>query len=88
MLKVPDRDHDASEQWHHLERVLDRKHDYTGGVVFAGEMRRLRDDLALFCRNRGCRWCSPTWKPSSTRPVDSPPGQQVIGGHGNGGIPW
>ncbi len=51
VLKVPDRDYDASAQSHHLARVLDRKHDYVGGVVFAGEMRQLRGDLAAFCRD-------------------------------------
>ncbi|GAB1510316.1 sugar ABC transporter substrate-binding protein [Actinophytocola sp. KF-1] len=50
VLKVPDRDSDASAQAHLLERVLERKHDYMGGVIFAGEVDILRDDLAMFCR--------------------------------------
>jgi ribose transport system substrate-binding protein len=50
VLKVPDRDYDASAQSHHLRRILSRKHDFLGGIIFAGEMHRLRDDLAMFCR--------------------------------------
>jgi ribose transport system substrate-binding protein len=50
VLKVPDRDYDASAQSHHLERVLDRRHDYMGGVIFAGEVHDLRADLQSFCR--------------------------------------
>ena len=49
VLKVPDRDYDASAQSHHLRRILERRHDYLGGIVFAGEMQRLRGDLATFC---------------------------------------
>jgi ribose transport system substrate-binding protein len=50
VLKVPDRDYDASAQSHHLGRILDRKHGYLGGVIVATEVSRLRDDLAEFCR--------------------------------------
>lgn len=50
VLKVPDRDYDASAQSHHLERALDRRRDYMGGVIFAGQVRHLRDDLETFCR--------------------------------------
>lgn len=50
VLKVPDLDYDASAQSHHLERALDRRHDYLGGVIFAGEVHQLRDDLTMFCR--------------------------------------
>ncbi len=50
VLKVPGRDYDASAQSHHLGRVLDRKRDYIGGVVFGGEVQLLRDDLRDFCR--------------------------------------
>ena len=50
VLKVPDRDYDASAQYHHLERTLERRRDYIGGVIFAGEVDELRDDLAMFCR--------------------------------------
>jgi ribose transport system substrate-binding protein len=50
VLKVPDRDYDASAQSHHLSRILDRRHDYVGGIIVVTEMRRLRDDLIAFCR--------------------------------------
>jgi ribose transport system substrate-binding protein len=52
VLKVPDRDqdYDASAQSHHLSRVLDRHHDYIGGIIVASEMHRLREDLTTFCR--------------------------------------
>lgn len=50
VLKVPDRDYDASAQSHHLSRILDRRHDYIGGVIVASEVHRLRDDLTMFCR--------------------------------------
>lgn len=53
VLKVPDRDYDASAQSHHLERVLERKNDYLGGVIFAGEVHQLRDDLLMFCQKVG-----------------------------------
>jgi ribose transport system substrate-binding protein len=46
VLKVPDRDYDASAQSHNLRR----KHDFLGGIIFTGEVHRLRDDLASFCR--------------------------------------
>jgi hypothetical protein len=61
VLKVPDRDSDASAQAHHLERVLERKHDYMGGVIFAGTVHALRDDLAMFCQRSRLRLCSPIW---------------------------
>jgi ribose transport system substrate-binding protein len=51
VLKVPDRDYDAGAQSHHLSRIEDRRHDYIGGVILAGEVDRLREDLASFCRN-------------------------------------
>ena len=51
VLKVPDRDYDASAQSHHLRRLLDRRRDYLGGVIIAAEVHRLRDDLIMFCRN-------------------------------------
>jgi ribose transport system substrate-binding protein len=50
VLKVPDRDYDAGAASHHIERVLDRKDDYLGGVIFAGAVYRLHDDLLTFCR--------------------------------------
>lgn len=50
VLKVPDRDYDASAQSHHLERVLARRRDYIGGFIVAGEVHQLRDDLTEFCR--------------------------------------
>lgn len=50
VLKVPDRDYDASAQSHHLSRVLDRRRDYIGGIIVAAEVHRLRDDLITFCR--------------------------------------
>jgi ribose transport system substrate-binding protein len=50
VLKVPSRDYDASAQSHHLDRVLERKRDYIGGVIFGGEVHQLRDDLMDFCR--------------------------------------
>ncbi|GAB3882134.1 sugar ABC transporter substrate-binding protein [Kibdelosporangium lantanae] len=49
VLKVPDRDYDAGAQSHHLGRLLDRRKDYIGGIIFASEVPRLRDDLVLFC---------------------------------------
>jgi ribose transport system substrate-binding protein len=50
VLKVPDRDYDASAQSHHLSRLLGRRHDYVGGIIVAAEVHRLRDDLIMFCR--------------------------------------
>src|SRR3569833_2684840 len=50
VLKVPDRDYDASAQSHHLDRILDRKHGYMGGIIVAAEVHRLRDDLTEFCQ--------------------------------------
>ena len=51
VLKVPDRDYDASAQSHHLTRLLRRRHDYIGGIIVAADMHRLRDDLIMFCQN-------------------------------------
>lgn len=53
VLKVPDRDYDASAQSHHLDRILDRRHDYMGGIIVAAEVHRLRDDLTMFCQKSG-----------------------------------
>lgn len=50
VLKVPDRDYDASAQCHHLRRILERRRDYIGGIIFASEVHRLREDLTMFCR--------------------------------------
>jgi ribose transport system substrate-binding protein len=50
VLKVPDRDYDASAQSHHLTRLLRRRH-YIGGIIVAADMHRLRDDLIMFCRD-------------------------------------
>jgi ribose transport system substrate-binding protein len=50
VLKVPSLDYDASAQSHHLERALDRRHDYIGGVIFAGEVHQLREHLTMFCQ--------------------------------------
>lgn len=50
VLKVPDRDYDASAQSHHLNRLLDRRRDYIGGIIVVSEAHRLRDDLITFCR--------------------------------------
>jgi ribose transport system substrate-binding protein len=50
VLKLPERDYDAGAQAHHLRRILGRKQDFLGGIIFAGEMDRLRDDLEMFCR--------------------------------------
>lgn len=50
VLKVPDRDYDASAQSHHLSRVLDRRHDYIGGIIVVSEVHRLRGDLITFCQ--------------------------------------
>lgn len=47
-LKVPERDYDAGAQSHHLGRLLDRRKDYIGGIIFASEVPRLRDDLLVF----------------------------------------
>jgi ABC-type sugar transport system substrate-binding protein len=51
VLKVPDQDYDASAQCHHLRRILERRTDYLGGIIFASEVHRIRDDLIMFCRN-------------------------------------
>jgi ribose transport system substrate-binding protein len=50
ILKVPDRDYDASAQCHHLRRILERRRDYIGGIIFASEVHRLRRHLIMFCR--------------------------------------
>jgi ribose transport system substrate-binding protein len=50
VLKLPERDYDAGAQAHQLRRILGRKRDFLGGIIFAGEMDRLRDDLDMFCR--------------------------------------
>lgn len=50
VLKVPSIDYEASAQSHHLERALDRRQDYIGGVIFAGEVHRLREHLLMFCQ--------------------------------------
>lgn len=49
VLKVPDRDYDASAQSHHLSRILERRRDYAGGIIIATEAHRLRSDLNRFC---------------------------------------
>lgn len=49
VLKLPERDYDAGAQAHHLRRILSRKREFLGGIIFAGEMDRLRDDLEMFC---------------------------------------
>ncbi|MEV4143915.1 substrate-binding domain-containing protein [Amycolatopsis sp. NPDC049691] len=51
VLRIPDRDYDAGAQAHHLRRILRRKNAYAGGIIVAGEVLRLRDDLAAFCRD-------------------------------------
>ncbi|MFJ7217593.1 sugar ABC transporter substrate-binding protein [Amycolatopsis sp. NPDC098790] len=51
VLRLPDRDYDAGAQSHQLRRVLSRKNAYVGGIIVAGEVLRLRDDLAAFCRD-------------------------------------
>jgi ribose transport system substrate-binding protein len=55
VLKVPDHDHDydASVQSHHLSRLLRRRHDYIGGIIFPAEVHRTNADLKEFCRNSG-----------------------------------
>lgn len=50
VLKVPDRDYDAGAQSHHLRRLLARRSEYLGGIIFAAEVYRLRADLVAFCR--------------------------------------
>lgn len=50
VLKVPDRDYDASAQSHHLRRLLERRRDYIGGIIVATEAQRLRKDLNAFCQ--------------------------------------
>jgi ribose transport system substrate-binding protein len=49
VLKVPDRDYDASAQAHHLRRLLSRRHQYIGGIIDVAEVDRLRKDLVDFC---------------------------------------
>jgi len=39
------------ETGRHLRRILRRKNAYAGGIIVAGEVLRLRDDLAAFCRD-------------------------------------
>lgn len=51
VFKVPERDYDASAQCQHLRKILKRRHDYLGGIIFALQAHRLRDDLIMFCRN-------------------------------------
>lgn len=63
VLKVPDRDYDASAQPYHLERAL--KHDYMGVVVFAGEVHQLT--WSLFRRPN----IRTTASSSGTTPVSS-----------------
>jgi ribose transport system substrate-binding protein len=50
VLKAPDREYDASSLSHHLNRLLERRRDYLGGVVLAAELSQLRGDLVTFCR--------------------------------------
>jgi ribose transport system substrate-binding protein len=50
VLKVPAQDYEASAQSHHLSRLLDRRHDYIGGIIVVSEVQRLREDLVTFCR--------------------------------------
>ena len=50
VLKLPDRDYDASAQSRHLERLAARRREYLGGVIFAADPSRLRKDLVAFCR--------------------------------------
>ena len=50
VLKVPDRDYDAGAQARHLRRIASGKDRYLGGIIVAGEVTRLRDDLTAFCR--------------------------------------
>jgi ribose transport system substrate-binding protein len=50
VLKVPDRDYDASAQSHNLDRLAARRRDYLGGIIIAAEMHRLREDLTAFLR--------------------------------------
>jgi ribose transport system substrate-binding protein len=50
VLKVPDRDYHASAQARHLVRLAERRREYLGGVIFAAEASRLRNDLITFCR--------------------------------------
>jgi ribose transport system substrate-binding protein len=50
VLKVPDRDYDASDMSHHLSRILRSRRDYIGGIIVAADVDRLRDDLIMFCQ--------------------------------------
>ncbi|WP_158854855.1 sugar ABC transporter substrate-binding protein [Saccharothrix deserti] len=49
VLKVPDRDHDASALAHDLRRVLTARSGYLGGFVWPTELGRSRPDLVEFC---------------------------------------
>jgi ribose transport system substrate-binding protein len=49
VLKVPDRDYDASALAHHLRRLLARRRQYIGGIIVVTEVARLRRDLVDFC---------------------------------------
>lgn len=49
VLKVPDRDHDASALAHDLRRVLTARSGYLGGLVWPTELGRSRPDLVEFC---------------------------------------
>lgn len=51
VLKMPERDYDASAQSHQLGRILSRRRDYIGGIIIPAEVERLRDDLITFCRS-------------------------------------
>lgn len=50
VLKVPDRDYDASAQSHHLRRLTERRRDYFGGIIITTEVHRARSDLDMFCQ--------------------------------------
>lgn len=49
VLKVPDRDHDASALAHDLRRVLTARSGYLGGLIWPTELGRSRPDLVEFC---------------------------------------
>jgi hypothetical protein len=49
VLKIPDRDYSGVSQVRLLDRILQRRREYAGGLIMANEAEGFRDEMARFC---------------------------------------
>lgn len=53
VLKIPDRDYSGESQARLLDRILERRHEYAGGLIMVNDGEEIRADLARFCGKTG-----------------------------------